>query len=72
MKNSVIWRIMPCIPLKAHRRFGGTCHLHPQATSISHAKTSVKAGSKQNYAGLLFGVFFDPKDGGDMILRNVS
>jgi hypothetical protein len=33
---------------------------------------SVKADGKQSLAGFLFGLFFDPKHGGDMFLRNVA
>jgi hypothetical protein len=28
LKNSLIWDIMLCSPLRVNRRFGGTCLLH--------------------------------------------
>jgi hypothetical protein len=31
----------------------------------------VKTGGKQSYAGFFLDLFFDPEDGGDMLLRNV-
>jgi hypothetical protein len=37
-------------------------------------ETRVKEGGKQSYfsAGFLFGLFFDPEDGGEIFLRNVD
>jgi hypothetical protein len=37
MKSSILWDITPCSPLKANRRFGGTC-LHLQGQRISQAR----------------------------------
>jgi hypothetical protein len=66
MKSSVFWDITQCSPLKVHRRFGGTCHLHLQGQIISQARYQVVACF---HAGFLHGLFFDPEDGGDMFLR---
>jgi hypothetical protein len=57
---------------KISRRFGGSLHNHLQSRIISR-ETSVKAGSKHLYFALIscFGLFFDPKDVGDMFIRNV-
>jgi hypothetical protein len=38
MKSSVFWDITPCSPLKANRRFGGTCRLHLQGRRISRSR----------------------------------
>jgi hypothetical protein len=62
LKFSVFWDITPCIPLKANRRFGGTCCLHLQNQRISYACCLL-------YAGILIGLFYDPKDEGGMFLR---
>jgi hypothetical protein len=47
--------------MKVNLRFGGTYHLNFQ-------------GQKKPcfHAGFLLGLFFDPEDGGDMLLRNVG
>jgi hypothetical protein len=46
MENSVVWDITPCSPLKANRRFGGTCRLDLQDSRISHPRTEHEACSK--------------------------
>jgi hypothetical protein len=56
MKNSVLWDIRKCSPLKIIRWFGGTC---PSACELLHA-------------GLLLDIFFDPADGGNIFVRNIS
>jgi hypothetical protein len=38
MKSSVFWDITPYSPLKANRRFGGTCRLQLQGQGISQAR----------------------------------
>jgi hypothetical protein len=35
-------------------------------------ETDLKASDKQSSAGFLLGLFFDPKDGGEMFLQNVG
>jgi hypothetical protein len=56
IKSSIFWDITPCSPLKLNQRFGGTCCLHLHGRRISQ-ETSL---------------FFDPNDGDDMFIRNVS
>jgi hypothetical protein len=62
MKSSLFWDITPCCPLEVNRRFRGTCRLHLQGLRIIQARNTHVAGSK-------FGLFLDPEDGGDMLLR---
>jgi hypothetical protein len=63
LKNSVLWDITPCSPLKVNRSFGTTCRLHLQCRRISQARNQHEAGSKhslkstgcQFQAGFFFG-----------------
>jgi hypothetical protein len=77
LKSYIFWDITPCSPLKINRRFGRIYRLHFQCR-MNHVKNQHEAGSKQSsvsfflHAGSLFGLLFDPKDGGDMYLRNVG
>jgi hypothetical protein len=48
MKSSLLWDIMPCSPLKANQRFGGTRCLHLQSRRISQARNQREAGSKHS------------------------
>jgi hypothetical protein len=60
METPVFWDITPCSPLKANRIFGEAC-LGPK--------------NKPSYvldASFLFGLFLDPKNGGEMFLLNVG
>jgi hypothetical protein len=60
------------IRLKVNRRFGGTCHLQTQGRRIKPWKKP--AWSSACYllrADFLLGLFFNPENGGDMLLRNV-
>jgi hypothetical protein len=55
--------------LKINRRFGGIYPLHLQVEEYAEEQeTSAEAGGRE----LLLGVLFDPEDGGDIFLRNVS
>jgi hypothetical protein len=63
-----VWDIMPCIPLKANRRFRGTCHLNFQDRKTNQATSAFYL----LYYDFLFGLFFDTEDEGKMFLRNVS
>jgi hypothetical protein len=72
MKIYIFWVIMPCSPLKINLRFGETCRLHLQGQKVIQAKMQHEAISKQTSADLLLGLFFDPDNGGEMILRNVG
>jgi hypothetical protein len=48
MKSTIFWHITPCSPLKANRRFGGTCRLHIQGRRIGQARNQRETGSKQS------------------------
>jgi hypothetical protein len=63
--------ITPCGPLKVNRRFRGTRSLHLQGRRISQAKNQREEGSKLQ-AAFLLGLFFDPENDGEMLLRNVG
>jgi hypothetical protein len=63
MKISIFWDITPCSPLKVNRLFGGTGLLHLKGRRISQARNQHDAGSR---------LFFDPEDGSNMFIRNVS
>jgi hypothetical protein len=47
MKNSIIWDIKSCIPLKVNRRFGGTLSLHLQGRHTRQERNLREEGSKQ-------------------------
>jgi hypothetical protein len=64
MKNTVLWDITPCSPLKVNWRFGGTCHLHLQGRRITRARNQRDSRWEAE--------LFDPEDGGDMFLWNVG
>jgi hypothetical protein len=75
MTSSVFRGITPYGPLKVNRRFGEACRLHCQGRRISQARNQRESFALLAtcfYAGLLFGLFFDPEDEGDMLLRNVG
>jgi hypothetical protein len=59
MKFVVLWNIKPCSPVKINRRFVTTHRL--DLLLVTCFKLA-----------FLFGLFLNPKDGGDMFLRNVS
>jgi hypothetical protein len=56
MKNFIFWDITPCITLKANRS-----HLQLQQASCYLL-----------HPGFLLSFLFEPDDGGEMFLRNVS
>jgi hypothetical protein len=43
-------------------------------SKTKRSKNQIEAGSNQNllHADFILGLFFDPEDGGDMFLRDVS
>jgi hypothetical protein len=72
MKSKIFWDITLCSPLKVNRRFGGTYRLHLQGRNISWARNQEALLATCFHVGFLLGLFFDPEDGGDVFLRNVS
>jgi hypothetical protein len=50
-------------------RFGGTYCLHLQGKGLSHAR---RKSLSLLLASFFVGLFFGPKDGGNMFLRNVG
>jgi hypothetical protein len=72
IKSSILWDITPCSPLKVNRRFGETYRLHLLGRRISQTRKKQKSACFLLPAGILFALFLDPEDGGDMFLRNVG
>jgi hypothetical protein len=73
MKSSIFCDITSYSPLKVNKRFGGIFHLHLQGRIIGQARSQHKSlFATYFHAGFLLGLFFDPEDGGEMFLRNVS
>jgi hypothetical protein len=67
MKSSIFRGITVCSPLKANRRFRGTCRLHFHGRSISRAGNQCESRWQAE-----LGLFLDPEDGGNMFLRNIG
>jgi hypothetical protein len=64
MKSTIFWNITPCSPLKVKPTF---------RSNISSTSSVVgRAQLSTFHAGFLISLFFDPEDGSDMFLRNVS
>jgi hypothetical protein len=63
----------PCVPLKFDRCLGGIYRLHHQCLRISQG-TATEANQRKQcfHAGFFLGIFFNPKDGNDMFIRNVG
>jgi hypothetical protein len=75
MKSSVYPDISPCSPLKVNRLFGGKYWLHLQDRRISKGRNRTKQTGCACYMlhyGFLPGLLFEPEDGGDMFVRNVT
>jgi hypothetical protein len=66
MNSSSFWDITPYSLLKVNRRFGRIYHLHLQGWNVSRARN--KRTCYVFHAGFLFGLLFNPKDGGGMFL----
>jgi hypothetical protein len=71
-KMYMFCHITPCSPLKARRRFGGVCRLHFQVRRIRQERNQHEEASKQSHTGFLLGLFYDPEDEGDIVLRNIA
>jgi hypothetical protein len=72
MKISFFLDITPWSPLKFNQRFEGTCRLHLQGPRINQGHGKHSSACHLLNAGFLLGLFFDPEDGGDMLLRNIG
>jgi hypothetical protein len=57
VKISVFWDVMPRIPVKIHRRFGGTAS---------------SAASCLHHAGFFLGLLLIPEYGGGIFLLNIG
>jgi hypothetical protein len=53
-KSSILWDIIPCIPLKVSRRFGGTYRLHLQSRRIREVRNRYEACSRQCFTLVSF------------------
>jgi hypothetical protein len=67
VKSVISWDITPCSPLIGNWRFEGTFRVHLEVEEEAKEETSMK-----QVADFLLALFFDPEDGGDMFLRNIS
>jgi hypothetical protein len=65
MKSSVFWDITPCSPLKVNRR-------EEYVSSVFRAEELRETRNQRGKQSFLLGFYFDPENGDDMILRNVS
>jgi hypothetical protein len=57
---------VPCSPIKVNQRFGRTYHTHLQCQRINQAGSKKSFACYLLHAGFLFGLFFDPENGGDV------
>jgi hypothetical protein len=60
-----MWDITLHSPLKVSRHFGGICYLHLQGWRVSKAWCLL-------HADFLLGSLFNPENGGNVFLQNVS
>jgi hypothetical protein len=60
--------------LNVSRRYGETCRLHLQGRRMRHSRNQRESSwhAELCCCSFLFGLFFDPEDGGDMFFRNVG
>jgi hypothetical protein len=64
----------PCSSLKVIECFRKIMSPPSSGSKTKQCKNRIEAGSNPSLpqAGFLLDLFFDPEDGGDMFLRNVS
>jgi hypothetical protein len=49
MKNSMVWDIRPCSPMKVNRRFGGIYRLHFRVEKWNKQENSMKQAASRAY-----------------------
>jgi hypothetical protein len=67
MKSSTFKDTIPCSLLNINQTFRGTSH-HLQSKKEAKQESRGKEGGQKNFAGFLPGVFFNPKEGGNLWL----
>jgi hypothetical protein len=70
MNNTVIGIMTLCSSAEVKRLFGVKHRLHFQGRILSQARKRQETFRKLLHASLLLRLFFDPKDGGGMFVRN--
>jgi hypothetical protein len=70
MKSSIFWDITQCNPFKVNRSFRKNISPIFGVEEKANQETSVLATCF--HVSFFLGLIFDPEDGGDMFLRNVS
>jgi hypothetical protein len=76
-KSCIFWNITWFSLLEVSWHFRETCHLHLQGWIVSQGRNQHTADSEQGSACCLLhacffpGIFFNPEDGGNMLLWNV-
>jgi hypothetical protein len=65
MKSTIFWDITPCSPLKVKQCLGGIFASIFMVEGQTKEETRMKFTCYLIHAGFLFGLFFDPEDGGD-------
>jgi hypothetical protein len=63
---TVFWDRTPCIPIEIHQHSGGTCCIHLQGEITAQTGNQKDVSSK--FYGLLFGLIFEPENGGTAFL----
>jgi hypothetical protein len=68
--TAVAMKSTPCSPLKDAWRIGRTYHLQSSGSNKPSKIWAWKQVPSCSHTGTLLGLFFDPKDGGNIFLRN--